>query len=65
MKLTLRKRTWEFTPTAGMTVKEAVRAAGLRLGVDVHAWREGKILRPDAKVEADDDIQLTTILHGG
>ena len=65
MKLTLRNKTWQLTPTSGMTIREAVRAAGLRLGVDVHAWRNGKILRPDALVEPDDDIQLTTILHGG
>lgn len=65
MKLTLRKKTWQLTPTAGLTAREAVRASGLRLGVDVHAWRHGKILRPDDLVEPDDDIQLTTILHGG
>ena len=65
MKLTLRDKTWEVTTHAGMTVREAVRSAGLRLGVDVHAWRKGKILRPDARVESDDEIQLTTILHGG
>mgnify|MGYP001767375934 CR=1 FL=1 len=65
MKLTLRNKTWDVIAQAGMTARDAVRATGLRLGVDVHAWRKGKILRPDARVEPDDEIQLTTILHGG
>lgn len=65
MKLNLRDQTWELTPNAGMTVREAVHAVGLRLGVDVHAWRRGEILRPDVVVEPDDEIRLTTVFHGG
>jgi hypothetical protein len=48
-----------------MTAREAVLAAGLRMGVDVHAWRGGKILRPGDEVRPDDTIKLTTVFHGG
>ena len=65
MELTYRDKTWEVQVPSGTTAREAVLEAGLRLGVDVHAWRDGKILRPDTQVGPDDVIKLTTILHGG
>ncbi len=65
MKLTFRDRLWEITWSDGMTAREAVLAAGLRMGVDVHAWRGGKILRPGDEVRPDDTIKLTTVFHGG
>lgn len=65
LKIVYRDRVWEVKVSEGATVRAALSAVGLRPGVDVHVWRDGKIISPDTEVTDEDVLKLTPVLHGG
>lgn len=62
VKLILRDKTWELP--AGMTVRDAIKKAGL----DPHAvlaMRDGKLINEETLTRANDVITLVSVISGG
>ncbi|MGC8826813.1 MAG: MoaD/ThiS family protein [Anaerolineae bacterium] len=62
VKLILRDKTWELP--AGMTVRDAIKKAGL----DPHAMlamRDGKLINEETLTRPDDVITLIAVVSGG
>ena len=61
-KLVFRKQEWEFQP--GMTLRDAVRKAGLDPH-EVLGLREGKLVTDDTLLQPGETIKLVGVISGG
>jgi sulfur carrier protein ThiS len=62
MKLIYRDKTWELP--GGMTVRDAIKKAGLNLH-SVLALRDGKLINEETILKDDDVIKLVAVVSGG